>query len=87
MIALILAAALAVAPDKPVNLDELHVLYDQSCQVRAYASYDDLCSALRKQIREAEKAQRKGPPKALPASAPRAPNTPSGPLPESPPGK
>ena len=63
MIALILAAAVtAAAPDPASDVDTLagvQALYDQSCQERAYGSYDDLCNALKQQLKEAAQADRK----------------------------
>jgi hypothetical protein len=45
-------------------------MYDQSCQVRAYGSYDDLCDALRKQLREAKRTKQPAA-KPVPAPAPK----------------
>ena len=58
----ILAMAAAVAASSPDdvaarNSADLQVLYDQSCRVRAYGSYDDMCSKLRKRIKEFERDQ------------------------------
>ena len=63
MIALVLAAAVAAAVPEPVSdadtLAGVQALYDQSCQERAYGSYDDLCNALKQQLKEAAQADRK----------------------------
>lgn len=62
MIAIALAAVAAVqapADDPARTAAAALAMYQQSCQVRAYGSYDDLCSALRRQLKEAEKAARK----------------------------
>ena len=61
MIALLAAAAAAVsAPTEPAKqLEELRFIYSQSCEVRAYATFDRLCEGLKKQMREAEKAHRR----------------------------
>jgi len=62
MIAFVLAAMAATqapAEDPARTAAAAQAMYQQSCQVRAYGSYDDLCSALRQQVREAEKAMRK----------------------------
>ena len=63
MIILFAAAALAAAEPAPppaedpvATLAAVQDMYNQSCRVKAYAAYDDLCDALRKQIREAERA-------------------------------
>lgn len=93
MLALVAAAALAAAPtqDPAKTLQAVQAMYDQSCQVRAYGSYDDLCSALRQQLRDArraeQKASRAGPPPAskpesetaapVPAETPPAPPAPA----------
>ena len=58
----ILAMAAAVTASTPEevaarNSADLQVLYDQSCRVRAYGSYDDMCSKLRKRIKEFERDQ------------------------------
>ncbi|HTK36620.1 MAG TPA: hypothetical protein VL358_15215 [Caulobacteraceae bacterium] len=72
MIVLAAAAALAAAepaPEDPAaTLRAVQAMYDQSCQVRAYGSYDDLCDSLKKQLREAAQAQRKAPPARRPAA-------------------
>jgi len=59
MIALLAAAAIAAPQDAGSRLAELQHMYAQSCGVRAYASFDDLCGLLKKQMREAERAYRK----------------------------
>jgi hypothetical protein len=59
--ALATAAALAGATasdDGTRRLAELQHMYQQSCEVRAYGSFDDLCDELKKQIRAAQKAHR-----------------------------
>jgi hypothetical protein len=57
MIALIAAA---VAAATPVNaVETLERMYQQSCSVKAYGSYDDICNGLRKQLKEAQKQQKK----------------------------
>jgi hypothetical protein len=51
------SAAAQPAPDDPIaTLAGLNDLYSQTCQVKAYAAYDDICHALRDQIHDAEKA-------------------------------
>lgn len=77
MLSLILAAAVVAASPAPVSvppaddaqarMDELKLVYDQSCRQRAYGSYDDVCDNLRKQIREAEVDLRKAKPVIPPA--------------------
>jgi hypothetical protein len=73
MIVLVAAAALAAAEpaqeDPAATLRAVQAMYDQSCQVRAYGSYDDLCDALKKQLRETAQAQRKAPAARRPAVA------------------
>jgi hypothetical protein len=74
MIAMLLAAAVAAsAPtDGEKNLVELRRLYSQSCEVRAYATFDRMCEGVRKQVREAERAQKRSArarPQASPAVA------------------
>ena len=61
MIAMLAAAAVALsAPtDADKRLEELRLIYSQSCEVRAYATYDRLCEGVKKQMREAEKAHRR----------------------------
>ena len=87
MIVLIAAAALATAAptDAQRQLADLQFMYDQSCGSRAYATFDDICSTLKKQMkiaeRDAKKAGRKpvavaGPPRVAPSpSAPLATTT------------
>lgn len=62
MIALLAAAAAALTPtgsaDAEARMVDLRRLYATSCEVRAYATYDDLCDRLKRQMREAEKAHR-----------------------------
>ena len=58
----ILAMAAAVAASSPDevaarNSADLQILYEQSCKVRAYGSYDDMCTKLRKRIKEFERDQ------------------------------
>jgi hypothetical protein len=50
------AAQPAVSNDPAVTLAAVKNMYEQSCQVRAYGSYDDLCNTLRNQMKAAEKA-------------------------------
>ncbi len=64
MMVILAAAALAAAQPAPADdpvatLAAVQDMYNQSCQVKAYAAYDDLCDALRKQIRDAERASDK----------------------------
>jgi hypothetical protein len=65
MIALAVAAALAAAPAPPTaqetakTMDALELMYQQSCSVKAYGSYDDVCNGLRKQMKEAQKRYKK----------------------------
>lgn len=86
MIALVAAAALAAASAGPQTsaqtLDSLERMYQQSCSVKAYGSYDDICNGLRKQMKEAQKRQKKeaqaqakteAAPRAQAASAPTGP--------------
>ena len=70
----ILAAAAAVltASEADARLADIRHLYAQSCEVRAYAAFDDLCGKLKRQLRiaekthrEAERARAKAPPVAL----------------------
>lgn len=60
MIALFAAAAAAIAApsDATGRLADLQHLYSQSCEVRAYATFDDLCDQLKRQMREAQRAER-----------------------------
>lgn len=65
MIAALAAAALAAAAPSDVGpsdtakrLVDLQHIYAQSCGVRAYATYDDLCDKLKKQMRDAERSHR-----------------------------
>lgn len=60
ILALMLAAALAGPPeDAPQGpqerMDALQQVYDQSCGGRGYGQYDDVCNAIRDQIKEADK--------------------------------
>ncbi|MEO6340097.1 MAG: hypothetical protein ABIO39_08680 [Caulobacteraceae bacterium] len=57
------------------NRADLQVLYDQSCAVRAYGSYDDMCNKLRQSIREYERDQAKAARER--ARAPKGPVAPS----------
>lgn len=82
MIALFAAAAVATAAPQSAaaQMDALNHMYQQSCSVKAYGSYDDICSGLRKQMKEAQKRLKKEaraeasapPPKSQPASEPTA---------------
>lgn len=61
MIIAAFAAALAAAAsptDAEKQLAELQHIYAQSCDVRAYAAFDDLCDKLKKQMRDAQRAHR-----------------------------
>ncbi|HTI67830.1 MAG TPA: hypothetical protein VL460_09850 [Caulobacteraceae bacterium] len=49
------AAALASAQTPAQTVESLERMYQQSCSVKAYGSYDDICNGLRKQMRDAEK--------------------------------
>jgi hypothetical protein len=57
MIALALAAAVSSAQpqDAATQLEQLDHMYQQSCSVKAYGSYDDICNGLKKQMKEAQK--------------------------------
>jgi len=63
LVILAMAAATAtLAPDEAVaakNRADLQSLYDQSCAVRAYGSYDDMCAKLRQSIKAYERDQAK----------------------------
>ncbi len=65
MIALTVAAALAASPlpdttdESTRTLARLQAMYQQSCSVRAYGAFDDVCGALRKQMKEAEKRHKR----------------------------
>ena len=65
MITLLIAALIAAEPLSPdrahadppersiaEKLNDLKVLYDQSCGAREYGSYDDLCDGLTRQIKD-----------------------------------
>jgi hypothetical protein len=70
------AAALSAPTDADKRLAELQHIYSQSCEVRAYATFDRMCGELKKQIRQAEKAHRqaaRAKPKVEPALALTAP--------------
>lgn len=62
MIAVLAAAAAASlatpADDAQRQLQAVRSMYEQSCQVRAYGSYDDICNALKKQLKQAERTYR-----------------------------
>jgi len=69
MIALLAAAMLQAAepPSAADQLQELETLYAQSCGVRAYAQYDDICDDLDSRLRQlrakaAREARRRPPP-------------------------
>ena len=74
-------ATLSVDETAAKNRADLQVLYDQSCAVRAYGSYDDMCNKLRQSIKTFERDQAK-------AARERARNPPpppsSGPAPSAP---
>ncbi|OYX35449.1 MAG: hypothetical protein B7Y99_03630 [Caulobacterales bacterium 32-69-10] len=57
MIAAAFAAALASATpqDAAAQLEQLDHMYQQSCSVKAYGSYDDICNGLKKQMKQAQK--------------------------------
>jgi hypothetical protein len=57
-VSLLAAAAVAVADDSGQRLADLQLIYSQSCESRAYGSFDDLCDRLKRQMRTAERAQR-----------------------------
>jgi hypothetical protein len=60
MVILAMAAAVTASGADDVaakNKADLQMLYDQSCKVRAYGSYDDMCNKLRKRIKEFERDQ------------------------------
>lgn len=89
---LILTLAAAVSSGDPTSTDlaALHRLYQESCAVRAYATYDEMCDQLRAQVRQAEAevardarrhASRSKP--AAPAAKPDAGQTPAQPAPAS----
>lgn len=64
MIAALIAAAALSAPDIAAadadkRFADLQLIYAQSCEVRAYATFDRMCESLKRQVREAEKAHRK----------------------------
>lgn len=100
ILALALAAGLAAqapadVPQSPQDrIDSLQQVYDESCGSRGYGQYDDVCNAIRDQIKEADKALRQEaahPKVAKPPSASLAPAPPttanSTPLPpNTPPG-
>ena len=60
MVILAMAAAVAASGADDVaakNKADLQRLYDQSCKVRAYGSYDEMCNKLRKRMKEFERDQ------------------------------
>ena len=68
MIAVLLAAAaVAAAPapapaskdDPAARLQQLQIIWNESCGVAAYGSYNDLCNSLKAQIRDYTKQQGK----------------------------
>jgi hypothetical protein len=61
MIATLAVLAMAAAPagDTANKLVALQGMYEQSCQVKAYGSYDDLCNVLKKQMKEIAREQKK----------------------------
>jgi hypothetical protein len=83
MLALFAAAAVAAAPAPIDQMADLERMYQQSCSVKAYGSYDDLCSGLRKQMKEAQKRQKKvqAQQARLAARAEPAPSAPTSPPP------
>ncbi len=88
------AATAALGPDEAVaakNRADLQALYDQSCAVRAYGSYDDMCAKLRQSIRVYERDQAKAardrarnPHPAPPPAASATPSPSSGAAPAAP---
>ena len=54
-LAVMAMTASPAAPPPRNNLVALQGMYQQSCQVKAYGSYDDICNGLKKQLKEAEK--------------------------------
>lgn len=59
MIAVLAAtAAVLTAAQADAQLSDIRHLYAQSCEVRAYAAFDDLCGKLKRQLKVAEKAHR-----------------------------
>lgn len=62
MIVLIAAAVLATAEPTEAQrqLDDLRFMYEQSCGSRAYATFDDICDTLKKQMKTAERTAKKG---------------------------
>lgn len=60
MIALFAAAVVAVAAPSAADqrMAELQHIYSQSCEVRAYATFDDLCDRLKQQMRQAQRDQK-----------------------------
>lgn len=62
MIVLIAAAALGAAQPTEAQrqLDDLRFMYEQSCGSRAYATFDDICDTLKKQMKTAERTAKKG---------------------------
>lgn len=63
MIAALLAAAtVAMTPeasDEARKMQDLQILWNQSCGSAAYGSYNDICNSLKAQIREYQKKQGK----------------------------
>ena len=56
------AATAAISPDDAAaakNRADLQMLYDQSCAVRAYGSYDDMCNKLSQSIKAYDRDQAK----------------------------
>jgi len=64
MIALLAAAAVAAAPapsadDPAVKMQELQLIWNQTCAVAGYGSYNNICNSLKAQIRDYQKKQGK----------------------------
>ena len=64
MIAILAAAAVAAVPapvqsEEALKLQELQVIWNQTCGVAAYGSYNDLCNSLKAQIKDFTKKQGK----------------------------
>ncbi len=64
MIALLAAAALAAVPapvqtEEARKLQELQIIWNQTCGAAAYGSYNGLCNSLKAQIKDYTKKQGK----------------------------
>lgn len=76
------AAAAGLSPDDASAAkarEDLQAMYQQSCEVRAYGSYDDLCNVLKDRMRDFDREQAKAArerrlhPAPTPVAAPTAP--------------